>query len=144
VYGQGDAPGVVFRDVLAVGNAGWGFASLKPSGVGVTGGTLDHATLCGNNTQPGAVWEANVQGTNGGFTVTNSSIPGVQDGVGARLTNPDRYVDGVLTDAPLLPWPMQDRAASELGVDVSAPQRAGVSGLGKGQEGVAAIHRLVP
>jgi hypothetical protein len=118
VYGQGDAPGVVFRDVLAVGNAGWGFASLKPSGVGVTGGVLDHATLCGNNTQPGAAWERGIQGTYSGFAVTNSSIPGVQVGEGARLDL--RYVDGVRTDTPLLPWPMQSRAAAELGVDVGA------------------------
>ena len=117
VYGQGDVPGVVFRDVLAVGNAGWGFASLKPSGVGVTGGVLDHATLCANNTQPGETWEKDVQGTYGGFFVTNSQIPGFRAGEGARLAN--RYVDGVLTDAPLLPWPMQDRAANELGVDVT-------------------------
>ena len=118
VYGQGDAPGVVFRDVLAVGNAGWGFASLKPSGVGVTGGTLDHATLCGNNTQPGQPQERGVQGTYTGFTVTNSKIPGYQVGEGARLDM--RYVDGVRTTTPLLPWPMQSRAAAELGVDVGA------------------------
>jgi hypothetical protein len=119
VYGQGHAPGPVFRDVLVVGSAGWGFASLKPLGVGVTDGVLDRATLCGNNTHPGEVWEANMQGTYGGFTVTNSRIPGYQYGEGARLVNPGRYVDGVLTDAPLLPWPMQGRAASEMGVDVT-------------------------
>jgi UDP-N-acetylmuramate-alanine ligase len=90
---------------------------LPPSGVGVTGGVLDHATLCANNTQPGETWEKDVQGTYGGFFVTNSQIPGFRAGEGARLAN--RYVDGVLTDAPLLPWPMQDRAANELGVDVT-------------------------
>jgi hypothetical protein len=118
VYGQGDAPGVVFRDVLAAGNAGWGFASLKPSGVGVTNGVLDHATLCANNSQPGETWERNVQGTYSGFAVTNSRIPGYQAGEGARLDM--RYQDGVRTNAPLLPWPMQGRAAAELGVDVGA------------------------
>jgi hypothetical protein len=39
------------------------------------------------------------------------------DGEGARLTN--RYVDGVLTDQPLWPWPMEDRIQAELGFSVT-------------------------
>ena len=117
VWGQGDVPGPVFRDVLAYGNAGWGFASVKPFGAGVTGGVLDHATLCNNNAWPGQPQEVG-QGTYSGFSVTNSQIPNFQSGEGARLDR--RYVDGVRTDTPLLPWPMQARAAAELGVDVGA------------------------
>jgi hypothetical protein len=117
VYGQGDVPAPVFRDVLGYSNAGWGFASVKPFGTGVTNGVLDHATLCNNNAWPGQAQEVG-QGTYSGFAVTNSNIPGYQAGEGARLDL--RYVDGVRTDTPLLPWPMQSRAAAELGVDVGA------------------------
>ena len=113
VYGQGDAPGPVFRDVMSVGNAGWGFASIKPSGVGAHDGLLDHATIVGNNAYPGQASERDVQGIYSGFTVTNSYIPGYQAGEGARLVN--RYVDGLLTDVPLWPWPMEERGRAELG-----------------------------
>jgi hypothetical protein len=38
-------------------------------------------------------------------------------GEGARLTH--RYVDGVLTDIPLWPWPMEGRIQAELGISVT-------------------------
>lgn len=60
--------------------------------------------------------ERGVQGTYSGFTVTNSRIPGYQSGEGARLDR--RYVDGVRTDAPLLPWPMESRGSVELGLSI--------------------------
>lgn len=112
VYGQGDAPGVVFRDVLSLGNAGWGFASLRPSGVGAHDSVLDHATIVGNNAYPGQPSERDVQGVYLGFTITNSKIPGFQEGEGARFVY--RYVDGVLTNQPLWPWPMEGRGQAEM------------------------------
>jgi hypothetical protein len=39
------------------------------------------------------------------------------NGEGARLTN--RYVDGVLTNEPLWPWPMEGRIQAELGISVT-------------------------
>jgi ADP-ribose pyrophosphatase YjhB (NUDIX family) len=66
VWGQGDVPGPVFRDVLAYGNAGWGFASVKPFGAGVTGGVLDHAATSfepGFTHVRGAPFEARASGT---------------------------------------------------------------------------------
>jgi hypothetical protein len=39
------------------------------------------------------------------------------NGEGARLTH--RYVDGVLTNEPLWPWPMEDRIQAELGFSVT-------------------------
>ena len=115
VWGQGDVPGPVFRDVLGYSNAGWGFASVKPFGTGVSDGTLDHATLCNNNAWPGQAQETG-QGTYGGFSVTNSQIPEFQIGEGARLDL--RYVDGQRTNVPVLPWPMESRGQAELGISI--------------------------
>jgi hypothetical protein len=38
-------------------------------------------------------------------------------GEGARLTH--RYVDGVLTNEPLWPWPMEARIQAEMGISVT-------------------------
>jgi hypothetical protein len=55
-------------------------------------------------------------------SVTNTCISpkpaGWTNGGGARLEY--RYVDGTLTDIPLLPWPMQGRAMAEMGVNATA------------------------
>jgi len=115
-YGQGSIVAPVFRDVLGVNNAQMGFTSEKPYGVGVVNGILDHATLKGNG-KFAVPQEGTGQGVYTGFTVTNSNIPGYQAGEGARLTN--RYVDGVLTNAPLWPWPMEGRGVAELGVSIT-------------------------
>jgi hypothetical protein len=39
------------------------------------------------------------------------------NGEGARLTN--RYIDGVLTNEPLWPWPMEARIQAEMGISVT-------------------------
>ena len=39
------------------------------------------------------------------------------NGEGARLTH--RYVDGVLTNVPLWPWPMEERIQDELGFSLT-------------------------
>ncbi len=48
-------------------------------------------------------------------------VPTIQgtehQGEGARLTH--RYVDGVLTDQPLWPWPMEERIQREMGLSVT-------------------------
>lgn len=46
-----------------------------------------------------------------------SRNPTSMSGEGARLTH--RYVDGVLTEGPLWPWPMEDRIQAELGYSVT-------------------------
>lgn len=52
-------------------------------------------------------------------TITNSNIQNssLPVGEGARLQN--RYENRVLTNTPLLPWPMYGRILSELNVDVN-------------------------
>lgn len=110
VYGQGPIVAPIFRDILATNNAREGFGIIRPYGAGGQDVTLDHATLYGNgeNLRP-----------DGELTVTNTC-----DGArtcaneGARLTS--RYIDGVLTDAALLPWPMEQRGMDELGISISA------------------------
>ncbi|MFN8464136.1 MAG: DNRLRE domain-containing protein [Caldilineaceae bacterium] len=130
LYGQGELHDNVFRDILATGNVGLGWASQHPYGPGPVGAVIDHATIYGNGSDITG-WES-VQGgdiyidrrdqvlSNGGLTVTNSRIANSQwanQGEGARFQY--RYVDRQLTNQPLLPWPMEARAQSEVGVSVN-------------------------
>jgi hypothetical protein len=52
------------------------------------------------------------------------------NGEGARLTH--RYVDGVLTDMPLWPWPMEERIQAELGISVTEMMTSLIFGDGNG------------
>ncbi|MBW7886329.1 MAG: hypothetical protein H3C34_27625 [Caldilineaceae bacterium] len=120
-WGQGTIEGPVFRDLLATNNAGLGLAIDKPYGVGVVSGIVDHITLYGNGIDAPEVdgGKGSEYRINGEAVVTNSNIEGDPDqqGEGARLHT--RYIDGVLTDQPLWPWPMDDRAQAELGFDIT-------------------------
>jgi hypothetical protein len=122
LYGQGILENNVFRDIFAWGNAGLGFSNYRPFGPAPVNCQIDHATIINNGLDAPA--------TDGGIgtdalnsqleecSVTNSFIEGTQyQDVGARLTH--RYIDGVLTDIPLWPWPMEDRIQSELGLSVT-------------------------
>ncbi|MFN8469836.1 MAG: right-handed parallel beta-helix repeat-containing protein [Caldilineaceae bacterium] len=129
LYGQGELHDNVFRDILATGNVGVGWGSQHPGGPGPVGAVIDHATIYGNGSDITG-WES-VQGGdiyidrrdellgNGGLTVTNSRIANsgwANQGEGARFQY--RYVERQLTDQPLLPWPMESRIKSELGLSV--------------------------
>jgi hypothetical protein len=123
VWGQGAISGNVWRDVLATVNAGLGFSSAKPFGIGVTDGLIDHATIVGNGLD--AIADDGGKGANvkaaqlTPWTITNSKIGGTAyQGEGARLSS--RYIDGVLTSDPLWPWPMDARAQAELGINITA------------------------
>jgi hypothetical protein len=109
VYGQGPIIAPVFRDVLATNNAREGFGIIRPYGTGGQDVILDHATLYGNgqDLRP-----------DGELTVTNSCVGSeVCTSGGARLEN--RYIDGQLTDIPLLPFNMEQRGRDELGISIS-------------------------
>jgi hypothetical protein len=131
LWGQGELKDNVFRDNLAAGNVGMGWGSGHPSGPGPVNLLLDHLTLYNNGVDVTA-WEA-AQGGNiyidrrdelldsGRVRITNSRIansPWADQGEGARLQH--RYVDRQLTNTPLLPWPMEGRIRTELGVSVRA------------------------
>lgn len=122
---QGPQVNPVWRDVLITGFAQEGFINAKPFGPGATGVVLDHATIYNNDLAGNGSREfVDEVGT---VTVTNSKIEGTAyQGEGARLQY--RYVDGVLTADPLWPWPMQDRAMAELGIDVTAKAQTAIGG----------------
>jgi hypothetical protein len=114
LWGQGLLVDNVYRDVLAVGNMGYGLTVARPSGPGGVRTLIDHATIYDNGGN-------NLLLDGSDVTVTNSRIAGSQwanQGEGARFQY--RYVDRQLTDVPLLPWPMEARIRSELGVSVGA------------------------
>jgi hypothetical protein len=83
---------------------------------------MDHATIFNNGLDApptdGGIGSDIVPEELALCNVTNSYIEGTShNGAGARLTN--RYVDGVLTNEPLWPWPMEDRIQAELGISVT-------------------------
>lgn len=110
--GQGTMQNNIFRDVLAVDNMGVGFTAGRPYVGGTVGGNvLQRFTLAGNG--EGATGS---EAARGGQIVNDL---GVQVLPGAPVLD-RRYVDRVLTDAPLLPWPMESRVQAELGVSVTS------------------------
>jgi len=127
LFGQGILSSNTFRDNLAADAAGLGFGILNPGGGRYSGNVFDRFTLLNNGDEASAA-----DGGRGsqirlasGMTagdVTNTCISpkpaGWTNGSGARLEY--RYVDGALTDIPLLPWPMQGRAMAEMGVNATA------------------------
>ena len=141
LFGQGELHDNVFRDILATGNIGLGWASQHPYGPGPVGTVIDHATFYGNGSDITS-WEAAQGGNiyidrrdtvlnNGGLSISNSRIANstwAQQGEGARFQY--RYVDRQLTDQPLLPWPMEGRAAAEIGLSVDTLVRGMVSQSG--------------
>ncbi len=55
--------------------------------------------------------------TNVSLSYFTNSIVGSQGSGGARLEN--RYINRTLTNEPLWPWPMDERAESELGINIT-------------------------
>jgi hypothetical protein len=149
LYGQGELRDNVFQDILAWSNAGPGFVYYPdPAGQhpGTRNNTVNRATLFNNGLdQPcTGAWPCQGGGIGTDLLQTDISKPGLEsftnsyvenifvnwpdypygsrnmtsmEGEGARLTH--RYVNGVLTDEPLWPWPMEDRVQAELGISVT-------------------------
>lgn len=140
LFGSGIMNNNEFRDVLAWGNAALGFTERTEN---ANNTILDHATIYNNGLdnrdgpwpgQHGGIGADTLQDELDKMTVTNSYIENVFvdwpdypngsqnfetiNGEGARLEH--RYVDGVLTDEPLWPWPMEERVQAELGISVEA------------------------
>jgi hypothetical protein len=119
LWGQGTMQGNTFRDILTTGNAALGFSNDKPYGVGATGTIVDRLTAYGNGAYaPYGDGGPGTQAKLNGIVPTNSCIGAVTCSAGgARLTN--RYIDGVLTTIPVLPWDMEQRGRDELGISIS-------------------------
>jgi hypothetical protein len=125
----------LWQDILAWGNGRYGInfnivvSPIETS----TNNRIDRATMFDNglNNQNTSQWGGIGAGANEGTleyfaSVQNSYIENIwqggssfttQTGEGARLAN--RYLDGVLTNEPLWPWPMEDRIKAELGYSVT-------------------------
>jgi hypothetical protein len=144
IYGQGEIRDNIWQDIFSWGNAGLGL-SFRPGTEfhPQTGNNIiRRATLFNNGLDnPEGPWPGQYGGVGTDvlqreldkFIVENSYIerifvewPGYpsgernmtsMNGEGARLTH--RYVDGVLTDIPLWPWPMEERIQNELGISVT-------------------------
>lgn len=112
----------VFRDIFSYGNYSEGMGYYASAFTSPGGGfIIDHATITGN------LGLAHIEGPSVNIGqqsmprfdgITNSLIGGTQyQEEGARLLN--RYVDGVLTNEPLWPWPMEERIQRELGLSVT-------------------------
>jgi hypothetical protein len=144
VNGSGEIRDNVLQDIYSWGNAGLGL-SFNPGTefhVNTRNNIIKRATIFNNGLDnPEGAWPGQFGGVDTDviqreldkFIVEDSRIekifidwPNYPDGArnmtslngeGARLTN--RYVDGVLTDQPLWPWPMEDRIQAELGFSVT-------------------------
>ncbi len=122
----------LWQDILAWGNAGVGLGWLRgPTGHPASGNNqINRATIFNNGLNNSNVWGGNgtdaVQDDLDRYTsINNSYIETIytdegyssMSGEGARLTH--RYIDGVLTNEPLWPWPMEDRIQAELGYSIT-------------------------
>ena len=114
--------GIIIFLAIACAVALWASASAQAPGGGKwAGNIIDRMTLTGNG--------SNAPSGDGGVGSQAVFPPGTPctdcrigntttgDGSGAQLQY--RYVDRVLTDVPLLPWPMESRGIAELGVSIT-------------------------
>jgi hypothetical protein len=123
----------LFQDIISYGNAG--------VGLNISGYLTDYsynnrivrATIAGNGAHAvsadgGPNTDMNCRHTqHESFTISDSYIKNINDpwsgpcpsftGQGADITK--RYVDGVKTNEPLWPWPMEERIRQELGYSVT-------------------------
>jgi hypothetical protein len=156
IYGQGEIKDNLLQDIFSWGNAGLGLAFHSGAGYHPNNrnNRVNRATVINNGLDnPDGPW-----GSYGGIgtdalqeelsrfsVVENSNIENIlidwpnyydggqrvmtsMSGEGARLT--DRYINGVLTNQPLWPWPMQGRIQTELGIDITGEMQAIISGTG--------------
>ena len=141
LHGPGEVRDNLFQDVLSWGNARLGFVTGL-TGIS-SGNSISRATIINNGMDnPQGPWPGQYGGVDTDVLqtalsnfehVTNSRIenifvswPGYPNGdrimssmtgEGARLSH--RYENGVLTDQPLWPWPMESRVQAELGISVT-------------------------
>jgi hypothetical protein len=144
VSSQGEIRDNLLQDIFSWGNAGLGLTIVPGTEFHPNTGNnvVRRATIINNGLdnpdgpwpgQYGGVFTDVLQRELDKFIVEDSYIekifidwPGYpsgernmtsMNGEGARLTH--RYVDGVLTNIPLWPWPMEGRIQAELGISVT-------------------------
>jgi hypothetical protein len=122
----------LFQDILAWGNGAYGLSATITGDNASSNNRVNRATIFSNGLNPN---RSPVYGGVGAGTreedlaffgsVENSNIENIytgsgftsMTGEGARLST--RYVNGVLTDEPLWPWPMEERIKAEWGISVT-------------------------
>jgi hypothetical protein len=143
LFGTGDLSDNLFQDIFAYGNAGLGLTFLQGDNQNNNNIRVNRATIINNGLDnPIGPWRAQYGGIDtDALLVELDKFDKIEDsyiekifidwpsypsgernttsmnGEGARLTH--RYVDGVLTDIPLWPWPMEERIQNELGISVT-------------------------
>jgi hypothetical protein len=152
LHGQGEVRDNLFQDIFAWGNAGLGLVQ------GLSGqysnNQVIRATIFNNGLDnPEGPWPGKYGGIDTDVLqsaldkfakVEDSYIEKIfvewtgypsgernmtsMNGEGARLTH--RYVDGVLTNIPLWPWPMEERIQAELGISVTEMMTSLIFGYG--------------
>jgi hypothetical protein len=129
IHGSGVVKDNLFKDIFSYGNAGLGLAADGLTG-DIANNRIDHATIKGNGVDNpdrfgGLGVDVDQDELSKFVSIQNSFMETIytgsgtitMTGEGARLTH--RYVDGVLTNSPLWPWPMEDRIQAELGISVT-------------------------
>jgi hypothetical protein len=153
LHGKGEVRDNLFQDIFAWGNAGLGLV-INQEGSFFNNNVI-RATLINNGIgNPDGPWPGEYGGVDTDVlqsaldnfdNVEDSYIekifvewPGYpsgernltsMNGEGARLTH--RYVDGVLTDIPLWPWPMEGRIQAELRISVTEMMTSLIFGFEK-------------
>ncbi|MFO0704120.1 MAG: chondroitinase-B domain-containing protein, partial [Patescibacteria group bacterium] len=130
LYGQGELQNNVFKDIIGLDSMGVGLQFLEPYGAGKkSNNSVEYVTLL-NNGQDIESWEADGGGNidigfEGVNNPTNSKIAGSNwaNGTGARMEY--RYENRQLTNTPLLPWPMEQRGLTEMGLSIESVINAG-------------------
>ncbi|MCB0064756.1 MAG: hypothetical protein KDE19_21680 [Caldilineaceae bacterium] len=118
IYGNGVIRDNLFRDIFAWGSAGLGLTAILDGEH--ANNRIEYVTLLNNGLDNpewwggiGAEWRAEEE-----YLWDQRSelwVEGVDEsGIGARLDT--RYENGLLTDIPLWPWPMEERIQAELGL----------------------------
>jgi hypothetical protein len=121
----------LLQDILAWGNGRYGLSFYDLSGDNANN-RVNRATVFNNGLiEANYAWGPLGTGALNSelalfSSIENSSIENIwtgstftsMNGEGARLTT--RYVDGVLTDQPLWPWPMEERVQKELDYSITA------------------------
>jgi hypothetical protein len=142
LHGQGTLRDNLFQDIFSWGNAGLGVVRGTSSGTAINNHVV-RATVYNNGIDnPCGPWPCLYGGIDtdmrqnaiDNFTSVQDSLIekvfidwpnypsgprnlATMNGEGARLTH--RYVDGVLTNEPLWPWPMEARIQAEMGISVT-------------------------
>jgi hypothetical protein len=150
--GSGQIHNTLLQDIFAWGSARYGLTAVRSTNhADYNNNHVNRATIVNNGLNNIPRWGGVGAGASqSGLALINSiensyieniwmgdSTYVTQEGEGARLIN--RYVDGVLTDEALWPWPMEERIKAEMGYSVTCRMGTIINdayAAGKAAEGI--------